>query len=180
MSDRRHDHHGGNVKRSLIVLVAVLLGIAGLAPPARADGEWPGTAVCAEGTLGVHDYVENDIVLAYQVQACAGSPWAGGHWGIARYFDNAATIDELTIHPLPAGGSPVVGTRAGFGYRGPYFAVGGPLRAACVITGRSVRIACVGLTESWNGTVTVSPIPVGDAAVRRIADITAAHEPDPE
>jgi hypothetical protein len=170
-------------------IVIVLLGVATTATgnaeaqPGGADGApWPGTSICAEGTLAFADIDPTAIEFAGSIQPCAGTDpatVAGAGWGVARYHTQGAFLFEGSVRPFDSATAPTV-FEASVDLDGLLGGVWGPLQATCLITAPKVRLACVGITTEWNGARNIAPIPVDDPRVIRPVTVLRNYSPDPE
>jgi hypothetical protein len=172
-----------------ILLTPIVIGLLGVAATATGNAEaqpggapWPGTWICAEGTLAFADSDPTTIVLAGSIQPCAGTDpaaVAGARWGVARYHTQGSFISEGRARPFDSATAPTA-FQVRLERDGLLGAVGGPLQAACLITAPRIRLACVEFTTEWNGTLHIDPIPVDDPRVIRVVTVQPDPEIDPE
>ena len=143
---------------------------------------WPGTPICAEGTLAFVGVHESDVTLAGSIRPCTGTDpaiVAGARWGVARYHTQRAVINETGVRRFDSATAPAAfESRITLG--GVTEASWGPVQAACLITAPKVRLACVEITTDWNGTLRVAPIPLDDPRVIPQVTIVRYSGPDPE
>jgi hypothetical protein len=173
----------------LTPIVIVMVGVATVAtgnaeaqPGGTGGAPWPGTAICAEGTLDFVDIDPTTMEFAGSIQPCAGTDpaaVAGARWGVAQYRAQGAFLFENSLRRFDAATAAtafevtvMLGQFDG--------AVWGPLQAACLITAPNVRLACVEITTEWNGALHIAPIPVDDPRVGRPVTVIRDDTPDPE
>jgi hypothetical protein len=173
----------------LTPIVIVLVGVATMAtgnaeaqPGGTGGAPWPGTSICAEGTLAFADIDPAAIALAGSIQPCAGTDPAtvvGARWAVARYHTQGAFLYEVGARSFDSATAPTT-FEVRVAIAGLEGAVWGPLQAACLITAPKVRLACVEITTEWNGGLHIAPIPVNDPRVIRVATVIRDPGPDPE
>jgi hypothetical protein len=173
-------------KLSILVMLVVIV-LFGVATTTASNAEtdqlpWPGTFICAEGTLTVTATSPSDVTLAGSVQPCPGT-WptlvAGARWGIARYHETNAVVWARQARRFTSTSGPTVFEARVL--RLWYLEQGmGPLQAACLITGAWARHACVKITMDSDGMLHAEPIPVTDPIVSRMVEVITGDGPDPE
>jgi hypothetical protein len=173
---------------TLVVLFGVAAVSAVNAGPQPVGGQppgppWPGTPICAEGTLGQTGWIDpNTVALAGSIQPCAGTDPAAvatARWGVAEYHTQGAFARQNGIRRFASASEPTAFT-VGITLAGLADATWGPLRAVCVITGPKVRVACLEFTTEWNGNLLIEPIPVSDPRVNFRVTLVPNLGPDPE
>jgi len=183
-------------RRTLSILLTpvlvVLFGVAAVsavnAGPQPVGGQppgppWPGTPICAEGTLAFADFIDpNTVRLAGSIRPCAGTDPAAvatARWGVAEYHTMGAFAHQYGLRHFVSATEPTPFT-VGIALDGLAGGAWGPLRAVCLITGSKVRVACMEFTTEWNGGLLIEPIPVSDPRVNFRVTLTADQGPDPE
>jgi hypothetical protein len=172
----------------LVGVATVATGNAGAKPGGAGGGggaggaPWPGTSICAEGTLDFVDIDPTTMEFAGSIQPCVGTDpatVAGARWGVAQYRTQGAFLSETSVRRFDSATAPTA--FAVTVVLGPFDgAIWGPLQAACLITAPRVRLACVEITTLWNGSLHIAPIPVDDPRVGSSVTVIRPDAPDPE
>jgi hypothetical protein len=169
------------------VVLGALMPARGNAEPA-ASAQWPGVPICAEGTLTAGERpadLPDRTPLLVSIEPCAGTDpavTARARWGVAEYRGELAYIGELAGRPFAPDGPT---TAELFGYRDSSV-IGGTgldnVYAACLITDRYTRVACLRITEvGAAGIIRVTPLPIDDPLVSRTLTVLdfGGNEADP-
>jgi hypothetical protein len=168
---------------AVVPAVVVLVGALGV-PASRADTEplqmWPGTAICAVGSLAGGQRTDQPVrtPLEVTIEPCAGTDPAvvtNAYWGVAHYFDGSAVISNgAAYHFAPDG--PRVAQSYGYRDGGTLNPVRGEVRAGCLVAGRGlVRVACVRVEAAGTaGTIVITPLPTDDPLVTRAVVVVGA------
>lgn len=97
-----------------VVMLVVFLLFGLLTTPSgnrrvTTPGAWPGTSICAEGTLADGTQTPSTPArtsLTVHIQPCVDADPAAvtrARWGIALYSDSGAYLESGSIHPFSAG-----------------------------------------------------------------------------
>ena len=172
---------------SAVVLSLVAVTVA--PSPAGAVEErvpWPGGSICAQGSLtGQRTTTEPARTqLVWSIEPCPGTDparVASARWGMASFFDAGAVAYSAGARTFGT-----EGRRAGRtpGFRDGQLSYGarGELRAVCLITQVTSRVACARVDAVGQaGTIVVEPVPVDDPLVSRAVEVIDVYgRPDPE
>ncbi|MEV6632398.1 hypothetical protein AB0M54_16780 [Actinoplanes sp. NPDC051470] len=163
----------------LAAAVVLTLAVAAAPTPAAAEPSlaWPGRPICAEGSVGPGERTDTDPArtpITFSVQACAGedaAAVAAGRWAIAVYSTHRSRVAGDGRARMRSHGDPWVGQTFGWEDDGLRLD-SGVIQAACLITGHTVRVACVRLDAIGDaGTIVMEPLAVTDPVVSRFAVI---------
>jgi hypothetical protein len=176
-------------RRLPLLLVSVVVVLAGLATMATGNAgaaeppPWPGTSICATGTLAFSNWVDpNTMRFTGSTQPCPGTDPAtvpGARWAVAEYHARGAFVYEYDIKQFDSATAPTA-VQAQVQVNGLQNAVWGQLRAVCLITAASARLACMEVTTEWNGGLRIEPIPVTDTRVQTPVTVVPNETTKPE
>ncbi|MFG1992496.1 hypothetical protein ACGFJ7_21205 [Actinoplanes sp. NPDC048988] len=153
-----------------VATVAALLGLPGVA---QALNSWH-QAPCATGSFGaVTVDAQGHYRVPAQIAQCDGYQ-QGYSWAVAlfRPGDANPAIHSDQLQPYPQPGS----TGVTIDYRPPPAT---PVFGLCLMRVWTARVACLRVDTAVDGTVTGTPIPVGDSLISRLVLFVESNPDQP-